>query len=214
MDGFALVEQIQQDPRLAASSIIMLTSAGQRGDAARCRELGVTAYLTKPIGQAELLDAILKIVGAHVHKTDQPPPLVTRHSLREGRRILRILLAEDNLVNQTVAARLLEKQGHAIEVANNGREALARLSAGSFDLVLMDVQMPEVDGFEATAAIRETEKTKGGHLPIIAMTAHSLKGDQERCIAAGMDGYISKPIQLEQLLTEIERVSSAWTQSR
>ena len=215
VDGFALVEQIKQDPRLAASSIIMLTSAGQRGDAARCRELGVTAYLTKPIGQAELLDAILKIVGAHVHKTDQPPPpLVTRHSLREGRKILRILLAEDNLVNQTVAARLLEKQGHAFEVANNGREALARLSAGSFDLVLMDVQMPEMDGFEATAAIRETEKTKGGHIPIIAMTAHSLKGDQERCLAAGMDGYISKPIQVEHLLTEIERVSLARTQSQ
>jgi CheY-like chemotaxis protein len=128
--------------------------------------------------------------------------------------VLRILLAEDNLVNRTVAVRLLEKQGHSVEVAGNGREALARLSTESFDLVLMDVQMPVMDGFEATAAIRETEKTTGEHIPIIAMTAHSLKGDCERCIAAGMDGYISKPIHVGELLTEIGRLSSTPARAR
>jgi len=204
MDGFALIEQIRQDPRLARATIMMLTSAGQRGDAARCRELGVAAYLTKPISQSELLSAVLQVLETKPLEVASSS-LVTRHSLREGRKALRILLAEDNLVNQRLAVRLLEKHGYAVEVAGNGREALDKLARGSFDLVLMDIQMPEMDGLEATAAIREIERATGNHLPVVAMTAHAMKGDSERCLAAGMDGYIAKPIRALELFKEIER---------
>ena len=206
MDGFALAELIKDDPGLAGATIMMLTSAGQRGDAARCRELGIAAYLTKPIQRSDLREAILTALGNRSVEKDKAA-LITRHSLREARRSLRILLAEDNLVNQTLAIRLLEKHGHTVVVANNGREALAileRSAPGGFDLALMDIQMPEMDGFEATAAIREKEKTSGKHLPIIALTAHAMKGDQERCAAAGMDGYVSKPIHPDELFQAIE----------
>ncbi|MHB8655160.1 MAG: response regulator [Terriglobia bacterium] len=206
MDGFALAEQIKESPALAGATIMMLTSVGQRGDAARCRELGIAAYLTKPIRQSDLLEAILTALGKRSHEAGQPV-LVTRHSLRESRRTYRILLAEDNTVNQALATRLLEKRGHTVVVANNGREAMAALEMADFqgfDLVLMDIQMPDMDGFEATAAIRENEKSSGKHLPIIALTAHAVKGDQERCLAAGMDGYISKPVHAEELYAAIE----------
>jgi CheY-like chemotaxis protein len=158
-----------------------------------------------------LLEAINLSLGKSAQKTDRPV-LVTRHSLREARRTIRILLAEDNAVNRTLAIRLLEKQGHAVVVANNGREALAILAKAAFagfDLVLMDVQMPEMDGFEATAAIREREKSTGQHLPIIAMTAHAMKGDEERCLAAGMDGYVSKPISTRELFATIDKLVPA-----
>jgi two-component system sensor histidine kinase/response regulator len=203
MDGFELAAKIKADPALAGATIMMLTSAGQRGDATRCRELGIQAYLIKPIRQSELLDAILTTLGApRVGK--RRPSLVTRHSLREARPKLRILVVEDNAVNQRLAVRLLEKQGHEVDVASNGREALEKLvrppaDAPDFDLVLMDVQMPLMDGFEATAAIRREEEKTGRHLPIVAMTAHALKGDRERCLAAGMDGYVSKPLHAEEL---------------
>ncbi|HLY62423.1 MAG TPA: response regulator [Terriglobia bacterium] len=206
MDGFTLAERIKDEPALAGATIMMLTSAGQRGDAARCRELGIAAYLTKPIKQSDLLEAISVALGTRFQEADEPV-LVTRHSLREARRILRILVAEDNPVNQILAIRLLEKRGHTVVLANNGQEALAILGKEDFpgfDVVLMDVQMPVMDGFEATAAIREREKTSGHHLPIIALTAHAMKGDVERCLAAGMDGYISKPIQPEELSRVIE----------
>jgi len=206
MDGFALAERIQENPDLAGATIMMLTSAGTRGDAARCRELGISGYLTKPVIQSDLLDAV-KTALAKRPREIEPPVLVTRHSLRETRRILRVLVAEDNAVNQTLAVRLLEKRGHTVVVANNGREALAVLEKAGFtgfDVVLMDVQMPEMDGFEATAAIREKEKTGGHHLPIIALTAHAMKGDEERCRAAGMDAYVSKPILPDQLFRVIE----------
>src|SRR6202022_1826283 len=134
--------------------------------------------------------------------------LVTRHLLRESRNHLQILLVEDNAVNRVLAVRLLEKRGHTVAVAGNGKEALAALEKQAFDLVLMDVQMPEMDGFEATAALREKEKTTGIHLPIIAMTAHAMKGDRERCLAAGMDGYLSKPFQTEELFEAIEKTLS------
>src|SRR5437868_13972405 len=127
--------------------MMMLTSAGQRGDAARCRKLGVAAYLTKPIGQSELLNGILQVLGTHPKKAE-PSALVTRHSLRERNKTVRVLLAEDNLVSRAVATRFLEKQGYTVEVATDGREALTRVKAGNFDLVLMDVQMPEIDGFK------------------------------------------------------------------
>ena len=202
-DGFTLAEAIKSNLAITGPRIVMLTSAGQPGDAARCRELGVAAYLPKPINRSELRDALVQALSTPVADA-KAPALVTRHSLREARPSGRILLVEDNAVNQLVARRLLEKSGHSVEVANNGREALAILEAASFEgfaCALMDVQMPEMDGFECTAIIRERErKTPGVHLPIIAMTAHTMKGDAERCLAAGMDAYVSKPIHADALI--------------
>ncbi len=204
MDGFALVEQIRHKPELATATIMMLTSAGHRGDAARCQELGVSAYLLKPIRQSELREAVARVLGAREH--DGAIPLITRFSLQDAREpdaYLSVLLAEDNLVNQRLVVRLLEKRGHRVVVAGTGLEALQALEKESFDLVLMDVQMPEMDGLEATAAIREKEKSNGRHQPVVALTAHAMKGDREKCMAGGMDGYLSKPIrpqELDQLL--------------
>ncbi len=200
MDGFCFIEQVRQRPELSTATIMMLTSAGHRGDAARCQELGVSAYLLKPIRQSELREAIAQALGAREHQG--AIPLITRYSLGDSRdpaSILRVLLAEDNPVNQRLATRLLEKRGHRVAVAANGREALEALDKESFDLVFMDLQMPEVDGFEATAALREKEKGSGVHQPVIALTAHAMKGDRERCLAAGMDGYLSKPIKPQEL---------------
>ena len=209
MDGFTLVEQLRHSPELAGKAkIIMLTSAGQRGDAARCRELGVAAYLTKPVSQSELLEAIVRVLGISGPQPE-PAALITRHTIREGKKELRVLLAEDNTVNQKLATRLLEKHGHCVTVTSNGREALAALDRENFDAVLMDVQMPEMDGFEATAAIRAREQHTGKHLPIIAMTAHAMQGDRERCLAAGMDDYISKPIKIRELTDVLEKFSVA-----
>jgi PAS domain S-box-containing protein len=206
MDGFTLAQRIKESPGLAGATIMMLTSAGQRGDVARCRELGIAVYLIKPIRQSELLEAILVALGRPSREGEQPTVL-TRHSLREARRKLRVLVAEDNVVNQELAVRLLEKQGHTVAVAGNGREALDALEKATsrgFDVVLMDLQMPEMDGLEATAVIRQKEKATGRHLPIIAITAHALKGDRERCLAAGMDDYLAKPIQAKELLAAVE----------
>jgi signal transduction histidine kinase/DNA-binding response OmpR family regulator len=202
MDGFQLAKEIRKNPRLSGTAIMMLTSVGQPGEAARCRELGVEGYLTKPVTQSELLDAVLRVAGSE--RSTEKPALVTRHSLREERRPLRILLAEDNLVNQKLASRLLEKQGHIAVTTTNGREALERLEKENFDLVLMDVHMPEIDGFEATATIRKREEITGTHLPIVAMTANAMQGDKERCLAAGMDAYVAKPIRVEDLVEAIE----------
>ena len=204
MDGFTLAERIQEDPELGGAMIMMLTSAGHLGDAARCRELGIRAYLVKPIRQSELLESICQLLQKTPQQ--QAESLVTRHSLREAKKRQRILLAEDNAVNRTLAVRLLERRGYEVAIAVNGREAVAALEKESFDAVLMDVQMPEMDGFEATAAIRTKEESAGGHMPIIAMTAHALKGDEERCLAAGMDAYVSKPIRTNELFATIERV--------
>ena len=200
VDGFQFAERIRGTPRVSAMILVLLTSAGERGDGVRCRQLGIDGYLTKPAGEEELLEAILHAAGCRAQAST--PELVTRHSLREGKS-LHILLAEDNLVNQTVASRILQKQGHCVVTAANGREALDRLHSEPFDLVLMDMQMPELDGFRATSAIRDHEKASGGHLPIVAMTAHAMQGDRERCLAAGMDAYISKPIETETLLAVV-----------
>jgi signal transduction histidine kinase/CheY-like chemotaxis protein len=200
MDGFTLVERIRQRPELSTATIMMLTSAGHRGDALRCKNLGVSAYLLKPIRQSELREAIARVLGAREQKG--AIPLITRYALQDARdptASLRILLAEDNQVNQLLARRMLEKRGHRVTVAANGREALVALDRESYDLVFMDVQMPEIDGIEATLTIRAKEKTRGNHLPVIALTAHAMKGDQERCLAAGMDGYLSKPIRPQEL---------------
>jgi two-component system, sensor histidine kinase and response regulator len=204
MNGFQLIAEIRKRPELSAATIMMLTSAGHRGDAARCQELGVSAYLLKPIRQSELREAIARVLGAR-HQ-EGAIPLITRFSLhdaREPHESLRILLAEDNAVNQRLAVRLLEKRGHRVTVAGNGREALQALEKESFDLVFMDVQMPEMDGLEASAVIREKEKSTGLHQAIVALTAHAMKGDEEKCLAGGMDGYLTKPIrpaELDQLL--------------
>jgi CheY-like chemotaxis protein len=158
----------------------------------------------KPIVQSQLLDAILNVLGTKAQPADQPPPLVTRHSLSEGMRSLRVLLAEDNAVNQLLASRLLEKHGHSVVLASNGRKALEALEKQKFDLVVMDVSMPEMDGYEAVAAIRRKEGATGCHIPIVAMTAHAMKGDRERCLAAGMDAYVSKPLRASELFEVIK----------
>src|SRR5579871_4351610 len=204
MDGFTLAEQIKNDPELVGATVMMLTSAGHIGDAARCRELGISAYLVKPIRQGELLQAICNILQLSGQK--KGTPLVTRHSLREDRHRTRVLLAEDNAVNQTLAVRLLEKRGYIVTTANDGHQALIALDRGEFDVVLMDIQMPQMDGLEATAEIRRREIRTGKHVPIVAMTAHALKSDEERCLEAGMDAYISKPIRTAELFATIERV--------
>jgi two-component system, sensor histidine kinase and response regulator len=207
MDGFELAEQIQRHPELAGATVMMLSSGGQHGDAGRCRELGIAASLLKPLEQSELLDAILSALGRV-----SPRPGTAPLSPTADRRSLRILLAEDNIVNQRFAMRLLEKAGHRVVVAGDGREALALLGveppAGTppFDLVLMDVQMPVLGGFEATARLRAREEKAGGHLPVLALTAHAMKGDHERCLAAGMDGYIAKPVRPAELWQAIEAV--------
>jgi two-component system sensor histidine kinase/response regulator len=206
MDGFSVAERIKQDARLDKAVVIMLTSGGFRGDAARCRELGIQAYLTKPIKRSDLLEAIIVVLGSQTG-VEESSSLVTVHSLRESRGRLRILLAEDNRVNQVLAVRLLEKRGHEVEVAGNGEEALEALDRQEFDLVLMDVQMPEMDGLQATVAIRKREMRSGRHIPIIAMTAHAMAGDKERCLDAGMDDYITKPIRPEQLGDVLKRYS-------
>ncbi|HTT32763.1 MAG TPA: response regulator [Methylomirabilota bacterium] len=200
MDGFALIEAMRKMPEFSAATIAMLKSAGHKGDAPRCEELGVKAYLPKPIRQSELRAAITQAL--ETTKQTGNMPLVagnSRQNLTAPLTSLRILLAEDNLVNQQLAMRLLEKRGHHVVVTANGQEALAALDKSTFDLVLMDVQMPEMDGFEATAAIRQKEKTNGQRLPIVALTAHAMKGDREKCLAAGMDGYLSKPLRPQEL---------------
>jgi signal transduction histidine kinase/DNA-binding response OmpR family regulator len=207
-DGFMLAEAIKQDPAIGRTAIVMLTSAGRPGDAARCREAGIAAYLNKPVKRLDLRGAIMMALNAQSTDRD-PPALVTRHSLREARRTGRILLVEDNSVNQLIVRRLLEKRGHDVVVANNGREALAALDAAAFApfaCVLMDVQMPEMDGFECIAVIREREQITGSHLPVIAMTAHAMKGDHARCLAAGMDAYVSKPVYPDELFGLIDGI--------
>ncbi len=207
MDGFALAEYIKRHPSFRAATIMMLSSAGQRGDAMRCRELGVAAYLTKPIRQAELMDAILTALGTRA-RDNEKPALVTRHTLRESQNRLKVLLAEDNAVNQLVALRLLERFGHTVTLAANGKKALEAWEKGEYDAILMDVQMPEMNGWEATHVIRDRERSTGERIPIIAMTAHAMKGDDERCFAAGMDDYLTKPIRTEDLMAALDKVGS------
>jgi len=203
VDGFELAERIMADDRFRDAELMMLTSAGAPGDAARCRELGISSYLTKPVPQTDLWDALCAIVGT---EDGADPQLVTQHSLRAARDSLHILLAEDNPVNVKLASRLLEKRGHNVVVAGNGREALDLLRAeGPFDVVLMDVQMPVMDGFEATAEIRSREAAEGGHVPIIGVTAYAMAGDMQRCLDVGMDDYLSKPFIAKDLFALIEK---------
>ncbi len=206
-DGFELAAAIKQDPTIADAIVVMLTSAGQPGDGARCREVGISAYLPKPVKRSDLRAAILSALLPQSGETRRQA-LVTRHSLQEARPTGRILLVEDNAVNQLVARRLLEKRGHTVVAATNGREALAILEEAGwvgFGCVLMDVQMPEMGGFECTAVIRDRERGTRAHLPIVAMTAHSMSGDETRCLASGMDAYLPKPIEPNALFEVVER---------
>jgi CheY-like chemotaxis protein len=203
MDGFQLVERIRESADFGRVAVILATSAGQRGDAARCRSSGIAASLTKPVRGVELKAAIRAALG-RAPDDMQARPLLTSPYPRERRRSLRILLAEDNPVNQKLAVRLLEKEGHTVVVADNGRRALEALEGADVDLVIMDVQMPEMDGYEAATSIRKGEETTLKHVPILAMTAHAMKGDREKCLAAGMDGYLAKPIRPDDFRQAIE----------
>jgi PAS domain S-box-containing protein len=205
MDGFTFAEQLREQGSLEGVALVMFTSSGQLGDAARCREAGIGAYLTKPVPHAELLQVVCHALG-RAESADATAAVITRHSLREESPHWRVLLAEDNAVNRMLAVRLLEKRGHKVVTANNGREALEAFSKQEFDLILMDVQMPEMDGFEATAAIRALQAGTGKHIPIVALTAHALAGDREKCLQGGMDGYATKPIRAEILYLEMDEV--------
>jgi len=205
MDGFTLARRIKADPALVKMAIILMTSGSQSGDVARCREIGVSAYLGKPAGEAELLEAVRRVLHAPEVLTLQPE-VMTHYQVRDGLRQLHLLVAEDNPVNCLLITRLLQKQGYTYTVASTGAEALALLAKERPDCILMDVQMPVMTGLEATAAIREKERTHGGHIPIVAMTAHAMTGDREKCLAAGMDGYVSKPVNVHDLFGTIERV--------
>jgi CheY-like chemotaxis protein len=207
MDGFELAEKLKQSPYGAGPILLMLTSGERPGDIARSRNAGASNYLLKPVRREELRDAIARALGKqsasdeNVGSKGALPPSTPRPLPVSS---ARILLAEDNLVNQRVVLRVLEKVGHKVVVVGNGADAVETLKRQAFDLVLMDVQMPVMDGIEATKTIRQSEALTKAHIPIIALTAHAMKGDQERCIAAGMDGYLSKPIRAADLVSMVE----------
>ena len=203
MDGFSVLERIRQMPEIDRPVIMMLSSRDQPGDSARALTLGAAAYIVKPIKPSELLDAIVNALGVSFEPGAERPSPPTAIETTPGGPRLRILVAEDNPINQMLAVRILEKAGHSAAVASNGEEALAAIAREQFDLVLMDVQMPVMDGFEATALLRQQEKGTGRRLPVVAMTAHAMKGDRERCLQAGMDGYVAKPVQKQELFDAI-----------
>jgi len=209
MDGFDFARNVRQLPEFSNAKILLLTSAGRRGDAVRCEECGIAAYLVKPVRQSEMHEILTRLLGEN--HPNQGHLLLTRYSLSNAENALvsvrnhgnavrlRILIAEDNPVNQKLIGTLLEKRRHTVKIVGNGREAVEALSQEPYDLVLMDLQMPEMDGFEATGEIRKREKQLGLHIPIVALTAHAMKGDRERCLEAGMDGYLTKPIRAQEL---------------
>jgi CheY-like chemotaxis protein len=203
IDGISFTEQIRETPALKSTIIMMLTSGDIPSDPARYEQLKIESCLLKPVNQSELFDEMLPLVG--VTATDDD------HSVRpaaaiDGRRPLKVMLVEDSLLNQRLADAVLQKAGHHVTIANNGREAVETWRTATFDLILMDIQMPEMDGFDATKAIRDLERETGTHIPIIALTAHALRGDRERCLEVGMDAHVSKPIHAERLLETIESV--------
>ncbi len=206
MDGFMLAEQIRQDPALNDTWIIALTSGIRADDVDRCQQIGIAAHLMKPVKQAELQYTVLSVLGAGgaAPRTDRTAGPADAPA--DQGRSLRILVVEDGLTNRKLAVGLLERRGHVVSVAEDGQLALACLEHETFDVILMDVQMPVMDGLEATREIRQRERRTGGHTPIIAMTAHALKGDQERCLEAGMDGYLAKPVRAKDLYETIEAV--------
>ncbi len=208
MDGFALAERIKQNPALVQSTVMMLSSGDTVGASSRCKKLGLSSYLIKPVKQEDLLKSILLALGQKEKESqqqDEPPAAsATKPPVR-----MRILLAEDNIINQKIVATALKKRGHDVVTVMNGQEALEIWSKQPFDIILMDVQMPIIDGFSATRKIRKAEKETGGRIPIIALTAHALKGDRERCIEVGMDDYITKPIDPNALVELLENFEPA-----
>jgi len=203
-NGFEVAKRIKDIPLGQDISIIMLTAAGLRGDAARCRQVGISGYLIKPVKQSELMYAIMIAMGS---QKKEDTPVITRYTIQDSRKRLNILLAEDNPINQRLALELLKTMGHRVVSVSNGRKAIDALGKERFDLVLMDVQMPEMDGFEATKAIRNT-KSKIRNIPIVATTAHAMKIDREKCLAAGMDDYVPKPINAEKLFKVIAKLTN------
>ena len=215
MDGFEVIEQTKKDRDFSDTTVMMLTSDNRSSDIERCKRLGITGYVVKPIKRSCLKDAIIAAMSQKQDVPERPPfskrdkcniAAVRTAEQEEGTESLHILLVEDNPVNQKLAVRMLEKRGHRIFVANNGREALDAVVKECFDIILMDVHMPEMDGIEATASIRAMEKENGSHTPIIAMTALAVPGDKERCLDSGMDGYISKPIKSKELYNAINNL--------
>ncbi|MDO8754773.1 MAG: response regulator, partial [Anaerolineales bacterium] len=207
MDGEQTARAIKSDPAVKDVKILVLTSMGQRGVAVRLEALGCSGYLLKPVRQQMLFDAVIAVLGT---KEDQMPPLITRHILSEKRKLnLRLLLAEDNPINQKLALILLQKAGYSVDAVETGAQAFEKVKSNPYNGVLMDVQMPEMDGLEATRRIREWEQSNGQHIPIIAMTAHAMPGDRERCLDAGMDDYVTKPLEPRALFNAIDR----WTQA-
>jgi PAS domain S-box-containing protein len=203
-DGFEVAKRVKERPYGANLQMVLLGSLGRNGDAAQCAKFGISGYLTKPVKQSELFNAIMTALG---HPTDEEMAVISDYAVQEAQRRFGVLVVEDNPVNQKVAATMLKKRGHGVVIASNGRDALKALDKEHIDLILMDVQMPEMDGFEATELIRDREKGNGGHIPIVAMTAHAMKGDRERCLAAGMDDYVSKPLRAENLFSIIENLA-------
>ncbi|MDY7107876.1 MAG: response regulator, partial [Planctomycetota bacterium] len=206
IDGFELAEALKQGDDFDGAVIMMLTTIDRHGDARRCRELGIDGYVTKPVRQSDLRNVLLNSLDLAA-EPEEELVLSDEPAAAAATRSLRVLLAEDNVVNQRVAVKMLEKRGHRVVVVSDGYRAVELASGEPFDLALLDVQMPEMGGFEATAAIRESERGTGRHLPIIAMTAHALRGDRERCLEAGMDGYVAKPISAAALFDEIARLT-------
>jgi signal transduction histidine kinase/DNA-binding response OmpR family regulator len=211
MDGFDVARRIRGNPAVAGATIMMLSSSGQSGERAICREIGIANHLTKPVDPRYLLNAIARTLARDLTPRATMPEVMLADNLPERR--LHVLLAEDNAVNQRLAASLLERRGHRVTIAANGRDALDALERQTFDVVLIDVQMPEMGGFEATAAIRKKEETTGARIPIVAMTAHAMKGDRERCLEAGMDDYLTKPLDSRRLCAVVESLASAMASS-
>jgi CheY-like chemotaxis protein len=216
MDGFTLAEQIKSNPRLAGVTLMMLSSAALPSDVERCQSLGIVIYLTKPIKKSELFEGLCRAACLGSSKDSNAAPTLEGSAVLENRAVpsavgltmrkLRILLAEDNVVNQRVVTGILEKRGHEVVVVSDGREAIRAVQCKPFDVILMDVQMPVMDGLEATTAIREFEQPLGRKTPIVALTARAMQGDREICLAAGMESYLSKPIQPRELMETIDAV--------
>ncbi len=202
MDAFTAVRRIRGNPGMTELPVILLSSSPARGDGARCLELGIDGYLARPFDANKLVEMVASVV---VRKAGWERPVLTHHTIREAKKRLRVLVAEDNLVNRTVAARKLEKRGHWVTAVANGAEAVAAFDIARFDVILMDVQMPIMDGLEATSIIRGKELVTGGHVPVIALTAHAMTGDRERCLESGMDDYLTKPFKTSQLFIAVER---------
>jgi signal transduction histidine kinase/CheY-like chemotaxis protein len=204
MDGLELARTIKANPALAPMRLVMLSSVNQHGQGAAAQQAGIALSLTKPVRQSSLYNCLLTVMGAAAEPT-VIAPVIRRQAATQTQMHVRVLVAEDNVINQKVAVRLLEKLGCRVDVVANGREAVTMLAQCAYDVVFMDCQMPEMDGFAATAAIREREASTGQHVPIIAMTANAMQGDRERCLAAGMDDYVSKPVKFDNLVARLQR---------